>query len=222
MGVLDNLFGKTLYYPGCVTHCKLPEVEEKYKEILMKLNINYVVLNDLKCCGVPLLNAGYRKDFEELKDENFKILKKNKIKRVIVNCPECYHFFKEEYGLKVVHITQLLAKNKEKIKAGEEKEAFYHDPCYFARYSNVTEEPRSVLEKANVKGKELPKNRKNTLCCGAGGNMKVNVPEQANKVAKLRLSKVDKLITQCPHCYVHFLENAEDKEIVDLSEVIEL
>ena len=221
MGVLGNIkgfFGKTLYYPGCTTHYKLPHLEERYKEILKKLGIKFVMLENLNCCGLPVLNAGYKVDFEELKEKNYRLLKKNGISRIIVNCPECYHFLKEEYGLNVVHISQLLAKNKEMIKFKEEGEAAYHAPCYFTRYSKV-DKPIEVIEKTGIEINQVCRE-----CCGAGGNFKQNFPKQADQVAKLRLSKVNakKLITPCPNCYMHFKENAKEHEIIELSEVIEL
>jgi Fe-S oxidoreductase len=226
MGVVDNIkgfFGKTLYYPGCTTRFKLPDTEARYKNILTKLGINFVTFDKIICCGLPLLNAGYKKEFEDLMERNKNELKKKGINKIIVNCPECYHTFKNDYGMKVVHVSQLLAKNKSKLLPRTSEEATYHDPCYFARYSKIMEEPRTVLRASGITIKEFDFCRDKTLCCGAGGNMKFNFPDQSNKIAKLRLSKLktDTLITPCPHCYLQFKENS-NKKIVELSEVIEL
>jgi Fe-S oxidoreductase len=45
----------------------------------------------------------------------------------------------------------------------------YHDPCYLARYNGVTEAPRRILSALDCELVEMPRNRSNTFCCGAGG-----------------------------------------------------
>ena len=70
----------TLYYPGCLTKFALPEIYENYKKILNSLNIDFITLNDEElCCGSPVLNAGYKDDFYELKEKNYAFFKKFRI-----------------------------------------------------------------------------------------------------------------------------------------------
>ena len=72
MGLFGFGRGKTLYYPGCLTKGVLKEQFDNYKEIFNKLGIDFVLLSDDEvCCGLPVLNAGYRKDAKKLAKKNY-------------------------------------------------------------------------------------------------------------------------------------------------------
>ena len=218
--LLDR-FGNTLYYPGCLTHFAIPEVEENYKEILKKLGIDFITLQEFSCCGSPVLNAGYYKDFGELKEKNLELLKNFGVSRIITSCPACLNTL-NGYGLEVEHISQTVDRRLKKIKRKEEGEMTYHDPCHLGRKGKVYEEPRNVLRHIGLEVKELDLCRENSRCCGGGGGMKANFPEDANGIAKEMLEEVKtaSLVTTCPLCYLHLKENASGIEVYEFSEVV--
>jgi len=45
----------------------------------------------------------------------------------------------------------------------------YHDPCYLGRFNRGYEAPRKIVELLGVNLSEMPRNRENSYCCGAGG-----------------------------------------------------
>jgi len=217
--------GNTLYYPGCMTKFVLKDLEENYMKILRELNIDFITLKDMEfCCGSPVINAGFPKDFNDLIDKNLEIFKKHGVSKIITNCPACYSIFSENYNLKVEHATQVIWKNIDKLNLKSfEGNVTFHDPCHLGRYSDIYDEPRLILKKIGYDIIESKHTKDRTLCCGAGGGLRNNAPKFSSKIAKLRFKDVPtkKLVTCCPMCYHHLKENSpEDVEVIELSQVL--
>jgi len=226
--------GNTLYYPGCLTKYVAKDLEENYKKILNKIGIDFIMLKESEfCCGIPVLNAGHKKEAKELAEKNFKLFKERGVKKIITSCPSCFHMFKSNYpkfvkdwDIKVEHITQTI---NEAIKKGKiiprnlNEDITYHDPCHLGRYEGIYEEPRDILKKSgNLKEMKLTKNY--SFCCGGGSGVKSNQPELANSIAKERVgmakeTKAKILCTSCPMCYLHLKENSKDIEVMELSQL---
>jgi Fe-S oxidoreductase len=231
--MLDWLFdklkgGNTLYYPGCMTKFALKDKQEKYERLLRRLGIEYIKLSDVElCCGIPVLNAGYLEDFENLKKKNLEIFKEYDVKKIITNCPGCCHTLKNEYGLDAEHITQVLAENLDRLgienRKPETLEITYHDPCHLGRWGGIYDEPRDVLKKKGFKVEELDYNRNESLCCGGGGGLRQNDGSAASKVAcnVLNQVKTKRLVTACPMCFYHLRENAKNVEVLDYIDAVE-
>lgn len=228
--IMDKLLGmvrNTLYYPGCLTKYALPEVLANYEKVLKKMDLDYIMLKEQEfCCGSPVIRAGYKKEFKQLKKDNIELFKQYGVAKIVTNCPACYNMLKAEYGLDVEHITQTVMRNlkrfdKDKFKG---EKITYHDPCHLGRYSDIYEEPRKILEYLGFEVVEMRDNHENSLCCGGGGGIRGYSPEVSKKIAKLRLSQVKtkKVISPCPMCYSQLKENAKgtDIEVLEFSEVL--
>ncbi|MEA3248354.1 MAG: (Fe-S)-binding protein [Nanoarchaeota archaeon] len=228
IGWVKSLGGKVLYYPGCLTKSVLSQEFENYKEIFNKLGVDFILLSDKEtCCGLPVLNAGYRKDARKLAKKNFDLFKKNSVTKIITNCPACYHMFKEvypklvrEWDIEVEHVTvtifEALKKRGIKFRGSDEERGIvsYHDPCYLGRYSEIYDEPRKVIELLGGKIAEMKFNRENAICCG--GEMRVNFPNVSKKIAMERVkfipSDATRIISPCGLCYLN-LKSASEKSI---------
>jgi len=226
--IIDYFIGKvlpgnTLYYAGCVSRLAEPAIEESYKEALRSAGIKFISVPEFNCCGSPVLRAGYKKDFDELKKKNLDIFERYGITRVITNCPGCYNMFRKHYpGLKAEHVTQALNKKINLVRAVHKGKITYHDPCHLGRHAGIYNEPRHILGRLGFEVEELEKNRENALCCGAGGGLKSNYPDIADKAAKQVLSKVKTgLVTTCPLCYMHFKENKlKNMKVFELGQLL--
>jgi Fe-S oxidoreductase len=223
LGMVSN----TLYYPGCLTKYSEPHLEENYEKILKKMDIDFIMLREQElCCGSPAIRAGYRYDFNDIKNKNLNLFKQYGVSRIITNCPACYHMLKTEYGLKVEHITQTVLKNITRFDKGKfsGEKITYHDPCHLGRYSDIYDEPRKILEYLGYEVVELKDNKEKSMCCGGGGGLRGHDLSTAKKIAKARLKdvKTKRIITPCPMCYAHLKEAAKDTEVevIEFSEVL--
>lgn len=214
--------GNTLYYPGCVTQYALPDVAQRYETLLRQAGVDFIVLpGETLCCGSPVKRAGYAADFAELRAKNLAVFARFSVRKVITNCPGCYHTLKHDYGLDAYHASQLLAPERVHGQA-QATDLTYHDPCHLGRWSGLYDEPRRLLAAAGWQVTELPDNRERSLCCGAGGGVKANFPELAAAVARQRLAQVEngRLCTACPLCYAHLREHSDGIEVLELSQAL--
>lgn len=229
MDVLGRkIFGKTLFFPGCVLKYKAKNLLENYEKILAQLGVSYIKLDGIEqCCGSPAFSAGYVEDYKRIVDANTQVFKDQGVSRIITVCPGCHSAFLDDYpGMKLEHITQVIAKNINKVMPKllptENEEVTYFDPCKLGRKLKVCHEPRAILQRLGYVVKEFERNRESGMCCGACGGLKLNSPKTANRIAQQLLAKVKtkKLITSCPNCYLHLKENAKGIEVLDLSELM--
>ncbi len=242
MGIFNKIFkGNTLYYPGCLTKFALKDILEKYKKILEKEGIDFIMLGDKElCCGSPIKNAGADKDFEDLARKNFKVFKEHSVDRIITNCPACALVLKKDYreilgkdwDIEVLHMTEIVnpktgqsEKENYKQKTTNRKLATYHDPCHLGRELGIYDQPRDIIKKSGYEIKEMELTRNTSFCCGGGGGVKTNNPELSNRIAKDRIAQAKKtgsecLITSCPMCYANLKENSDGIEVREISEII--
>lgn len=220
-----TFLGNTLFYPGCILQHKLEKLSANYELLLRQFGINFITSKEVACCGAPMLYAGYKDDFNEHQEKVLEALKKNNIKHIITACPSCARMFTDEYRIKAQHITQVLHDNMRKIKKDYQGEKIcYHDPCELGRKLGVYNEPREILKKIGFEVVEFSENKKDAMCCGAGGLLKANSPRAADRIALLRLkqARARKVVTTCPLCYMHLKKNAEGTgiEVLEFSEVL--
>lgn len=229
MDVLGRkIFGKTLFFSGCILKYRARSLLENYERILAQLGVSYVRLDGIEqCCGLPASSAGYAEDFQRIVDANTQVFQDQNISRIITVCSGCHLAFQDSYPkFRLEHVTQVIERNLGKVMPKllptEHEEVTYFDPCKLGRKLKIFHEPRAILQHLGYQLVELKHNREDGMCCGAGGGLKSNSPRVANRIAQQLLSKVKtkKLVTACPNCYLHLKENAANVEVLDLSEVI--
>lgn len=193
--------------------------------------------------------------FSMLREKNGKELAGAKFRRVLTSDPHTYNTLKNEYqtdfqaseedlaaaalvGKPILHYTELL---DDLIRQGALRltrtldcTVTYHDPCYLGRFNGVYDAPRRVLQALGVRLVEMPRNRCNSFCCGAGGGrlwMKdmpgIEERPAENRVKEaLGLPGVQCLVVACPKDLVMFQDavktvGAEDRlRVADLGELV--
>ncbi|RJR31436.1 (Fe-S)-binding protein [Candidatus Parcubacteria bacterium] len=239
MSLLNKLFsGNILYYPGCLTKFAGKSIEENYKKILNDAGVDFIVLADLeKCCGSPVLNAGFFDDFKKLAEDNLKIFKSHSVKKIITNCPSCYKVLKKDYSgilggswdIEVIHFMEfaLSAAESGKIRLPkyENLTVTFHDPCHLGKKSGIYEQPRKLLKMMGIELKEMNLSKTDSFCCGGGGGLQTNKTELANEVAKERLKQAEEtgvlvLTSPCPLCTLHLQRNSGRIQVCEFSELL--
>jgi Fe-S oxidoreductase len=217
---------EVLYWVGCAASYdrRAQKIARNTVRLLQAAGVNFAVLGpEERCTGEAARRMGDELLFQSLAEQNVATLAERGVRRIVAHCPHCVNSLRNDYAqaggaYEVVHHSQLLA---ELIEAGRLPEApregadgasiAYHDPCYLARASGVTEAPRAVLAAATGNGQlpvvELPRNRELTACCGGGGGrMWFDDPPAERvgqgRVAEIAASGAASVAVSCPFCLI--------------------
>lgn len=206
-----------VYFSGCTTSYLEKGIARAHVETLKVLGVNFGVLGSEEwCCGHPLFTSGYEKEGVELMKHNLDVIKKMGAKKVLFSCPSCYRTFNEilKYGIEldfdIAHTSEFIFPLLKKYKKTHElkkieKKITYHDSCSLGRHMGVYEPPRDILTSIpGVELIEMPRNRRNSWCCG-GVISSIQYPDYAAWVSEKRLEEVgfigaQTLATTCPWC----------------------
>ncbi len=213
--------------------------------ILHKVGVDYAVLGtEESCSGDPARRAGHEFLFQMQALSNINLLNGYGIKKIITACPHCFNTLKNEYpelggNYEVMHhsqfLQQLIAQGKVKPSDGQPfkgKKVVFHDSCYLGRANDVYEAPRAVLEALDVNLVEMKRNRKNGLCCGAGGAQMFKEPEKGHK--DINIERTQEALTSgattiavgCPFCMtmmsdgVKHFGKEETVKVLDMAEML--
>jgi Fe-S oxidoreductase len=212
-----NQQAENVFFVGCVGLYREDEATEPTLDLLDKLKVDYTLIDEVCCTGV-LEDVGFAIN-QERADQNIRGILATGAKRVITGCPFCYRTFndKAQYkplhdkGLEIVHLSQFLKDFDIGVKT--DKKVTYHDPCDLGRHTGIYEDPRTTIKKIADDFVELPYNRAEANCCGAGGGVRGAFPANSIGMARRRLEEVEQvgaeiLLTECNSC-LHNLDNAK-------------
>jgi Fe-S oxidoreductase len=171
---------------------------------------------------------------------NLREFEKRNASTVVTACAGCYMTLKHNYPIyagkldfKLFHLTEFIDKlitDKELVlKKPLPKRVAYHDPCHIGRHNGIFEEPRRIL-KAFPKSTflELPHNRRNSQCCGAGGGYKIQFNDRAEYIASIRVKEAfdvgaEMLVSACPFCVTNLTGGAKVAGVkMDVAELVSL
>lgn len=220
------------------------KITKSFVKILNESNVDFAVLGtEESCTGDAAKRAGNEFLFQMQAVTNIEVLNAYDVKKIVTACPHSYNTLKNEYpslggNYEVLHHTQflqeLIANGKLKVKNDmfKGKRITFHDPCYLGRANEVYEAPRSVLSELGVELVEMKRNKRTSLCCGAGGAQMFKEPESGDMdINVLRTEDAletnsDIIATACPYCNtmmtdgVKFKEKEDTVQVLDIAELI--
>lgn len=249
----DKPDAEYLFYVGCAGSfdARNQKISTAIVKILQKANVDFAVLGKEELCnGETARRAGNEYLAKVMIDMNIEVLKRYEVKKIIATCPHCLNTLKNEYPefgfhAEVIHHAEFIQKllNEGKIKPGSDegiasmpnekecggtKRVAFHDSCYLGRYNDIFEAPRAALKAMpGVELVEMPRNKKEGLCCGAGGArmwMEETIGKRINveRVEEALDQKPDVIAAGCPFCQTMLIDGIKEKNMTDQVEVLDI
>lgn len=146
-------------------------------------------------------------------------LKKHGVKNLITIDPHTTNMLRSvypklipDYDIQVKSYLEVLVEANPAAAKTLDGEIVIHDPCVFARYEGVVEEPRTLLAATGISVREPERSGRMTWCCG--GPVEALYPDKAAANAAKRVEQLreagTEIVTMCPMCLVNLGNAAPD------------
>ncbi len=190
------------------------------------VSYGYLYENDMYS-GILLHDLGLAEEFAGHAEKVYRRLRETGVSKVITVDPHTtyalttlYPKYIDNYNLEVTNYLELLyeklQQGKLKFQGEDMGSVVIHDPCYYARFLGILDQPRKLLEAAGYKVLEPRRTREMTYCCG--GPVESISPKLALRVAETRIGelreKSSRIVTLCPICYANLSRASSENETV--------
>ncbi|MEX0800769.1 MAG: (Fe-S)-binding protein [Dehalococcoidia bacterium] len=239
-----------LFWVGCsgALQERNVKVTQATTRLLLEAGVSFGVLaGEEGCSGDPARRLGNEYLYQMQAEANIEAFKTKGVQKVLTMCPHCFNTMQHEYPqfggkFEVIHhavfLEQLIAQGKLRPDSSNglsSKTATYHDPCYIARHNDIIDEPRRVVAATGAKQTEMPRCKKGTFCCGAGGAHMWVEESGGKRINHARTEEAfetdaDIIAVACPFCMQMFEEGvgsvpaaaAKGVQVFDLSELLDM
>ena len=196
------------------------KVSRAFASLLKIAGVDFALLHEgERNSGNDVRRVGEEGLYETLAESNLAAMTGCKpFARIITTDPHSYNTIRNEYpefGPKsgtvapVEHYSSILAdllkSGRLKVTRPLNKKVTFHDPCHLGRLNGGYDAPRQVLEAIGCEILEMPRNRDNSFCCGAGGGRiwipsppGMEKPSENRMHEAARLGGIDIFVTCCP------------------------
>src|SRR5262245_15172882 len=240
----DKPDAEYLYYVGCAGAFddRNKKTTQAFARVLKKAGVDFACLGpEEQCNGETARRLGNEYLYQAMAQACVEQWKGYSVKKVIVNCPHCFNTIKNEFPqfdgkFEVIHaaelVQQLIAAGRLQVPPAFQKKTVYHDSCYYGRFNEVYDEPRTVLAKTGARVQEMERHKHFGMCCGAGGG-RMWIEEDADK--RVNLLRTDQALAtdpeviavSCPFCMTMLSDGIKAKDLeeqvkaLDVMEIIE-
>lgn len=217
--LLDPAEIDVLYWVGCAGSYdeRNQKVSRALASLMKAARVRFAILGTEELCtGDPARRLGNEYLYATVAARNIETLQRYKPRRIVTQCPHCYHNLKKEYpdfgkcDYQVTHEAEFF---DELIKAGRlhprqkiAKVVTYHDPCFMARHDGKWNGARGVLKAIpGLQTAEISRSKSRTYCCGAGGGCFWKEEVGGKRINQERFEQLgdsgpDFIATGCPFC----------------------
>jgi Fe-S oxidoreductase len=237
-----------LFFVGCAGAYddRQKKVSRALVALLRRAGVSFAILGEEETCtGDAARRLGNEYLFQTQARALVELLNSRGVKKILVQCPHCLNTLKNELpqfggAYEVVHHAELLAKLVAEKRLvldpalAPQGAVTYHDPCYLARWNGISEAPREALAAAGAKLVEMPRNRRQGFCCGAGGGRMWLEEKLGTRINQHRVGEAAETLgstggvvaTGCPFCLtmlkdgVNETSREEQLQVLDVAELV--
>ena len=218
------------------------KITRAFVKILNRANVKFAVLGEEESSsGDAAKRAGNEFLFQMQALMNIEILNAYEVKNIVTTCPHAYNTLKNEYSdlggkYDVLHhteyISNLLDEQKLSLSSSlDYKKLTYHDPCYLGRANDIYDAPRKLIDYLNIEFTEMPRNKRKSFCCGAGGAQMFKESENGEfeinivRTEEALKTNANVIATSCPFCNTMMTDGVKNidegkADVMDLAELI--
>ncbi|MDZ7617312.1 MAG: (Fe-S)-binding protein [Patescibacteria group bacterium] len=214
------------FFAGCAMEYMFPAIGEMVVEVLRNLDCEVVFDHRQGCCGAPVYLSGDFRTGKKLAVRNVEAF--DDCDYVITVCATCGSGLKEyptylaetaderarfeQLAAKVIDFSRfvidILAADLGRLAVKPKfrgKTVTWHDPCHLARYQDVREQPRKLLQA--IEGLRFVEMANADRCCGLGGSFSITHYDVSQKIADHKVDAIlasgaDAVVTACPGCII--------------------
>jgi Fe-S oxidoreductase len=214
---------EVLFYPGCQAEERAQEVREAGKVILEVFDVDYTLLEDFSCCGLPAILLGDDKTARELAKRLKEKVDALGAKKIVTTCAGCtsnlsYLSERDGWDTPVYHTLEYIMEEigidafTKKLTEGEDtQEVTIHSPCHLIRHTSrqLVDYAAQIIDA--MPNTDYAPSVLHDSCCGGGGMVGYHSPDVAQSVVKENLQAIEKtgasrVVAPCPLCTAHIEE----------------
>jgi Fe-S oxidoreductase len=193
------------------------KVSIAFAQLLNKAGVDFGILYEGEMtAGNDVRRVGEEGLYVHLAESNIELLNSCEFKQMVTTDPHTYNTIRNEYPefggeYQIEHASAMV---KRLIDSGEiqldrklDYRVTYHDPCHLGRYNKGYEPPRDAIQLIGCELIEMPRNRDNSFCCGAGGGriwtadpIELQKPSQNRAEEAAEIDGLNCLVVSCPKC----------------------